>query len=534
MDEKVEVKLVVSGGSQFKSSLSSAERQFSNASRAMGSIAKKVAAGVAAIGTVMVGVGVAAVKAAGRIEQQEVAFKTLLGSTEAATAALNRIKKDAMKTPFDMPGLVDANQRLISAGINANRAADIILTLGDAVSATGGSNEELSRMVANFQQIKSVGRASLMDIRQFAMAGIPIFDMLSDSLGVSKSAIANMVSEGTLGFGQLEKAFRDASAEGGRFSGAMEDQSLTLQGIMSNIKDTIGILLTDFARDTGLFDSAKSGLAGILDWLLEIKDSEAWNNFVDEVKKGLNDVSVWWTTEGKPFIDGFIEGWSTSSADAYFEQLREQLRELKRENGDTSANVGKSWGETLKEMLAGFEFIGLQAAISFAEVKKAFKSLLDGSMFRDAFNIAAAIVQGWLNNVSVKIRTAFSLIGSAIPNAIKPALNRVIDYINAFLGTMNRSILRPTGIKIPGIPHFASGGIVPGSSAVGDRVIARVNSGEMVLNKGQQSGLFSFIKSLQSQPTVINNNISGNNFGGNRGQMQMENNFVNLLINASR
>ncbi len=55
-----------------------------------------------------------------------------------------------------------------------------------------------------------------------------------------------------------------------------------------------------------------------------------------------------------------------------------------------------------------------------------------------------------------------------------------------------------TGIQIRNIanqqaPSFATGGIVPGSSYVGDRVTARVNSGEMILNRQQQSALFSQI-----------------------------------------
>lgn len=43
----------------------------------------------------------------------------------------------------------------------------------------------------------------------------------------------------------------------------------------------------------------------------------------------------------------------------------------------------------------------------------------------------------------------------------------------------------------PTAPKFANGGIVPGSSFTGDNVLARVNSGEMVLNQQQQARLFA-------------------------------------------
>lgn len=44
-----------------------------------------------------------------------------------------------------------------------------------------------------------------------------------------------------------------------------------------------------------------------------------------------------------------------------------------------------------------------------------------------------------------------------------------------------------------GLQAFADGGIVGGSSWQGDRVLARLNSGEMVLNQGQQRKLFGMI-----------------------------------------
>lgn len=43
------------------------------------------------------------------------------------------------------------------------------------------------------------------------------------------------------------------------------------------------------------------------------------------------------------------------------------------------------------------------------------------------------------------------------------------------------------------LPTFETGGIIPGTSFSGDRVLARVNSGEMILNSEQQSNLFKIL-----------------------------------------
>ena len=58
------------------------------------------------------------------------------------------------------------------------------------------------------------------------------------------------------------------------------------------------------------------------------------------------------------------------------------------------------------------------------------------------------------------------------------------------------------------IPKFKDGGIVTGGATSGDKILARVNAGEMILNQGQQSNLF---KMLNSQSSVSNQSL---NIGG--------------------
>ena len=176
----------------------------------------------------------AGVKYNAQIEKYQTALTTLTGSSKEAAKIIDQIKKDAAKTPFDVKGLTQANQLLISTGLKGEDARKTILALGNAISATGGGNDELSRMAVNLQQIRNAGKATALDIRQFAYAGIDVYGLLADYLGVTKKEASEM----TITFEDLNGALIAASEEGGKYFQAMEKQSETFNGKLSNLKDT--------------------------------------------------------------------------------------------------------------------------------------------------------------------------------------------------------------------------------------------------------------------------------------------------------
>ena len=57
------------------------------------------------------------------------------------------------------------------------------------------------------------------------------------------------------------------------------------------------------------------------------------------------------------------------------------------------------------------------------------------------------------------------------------------------------------------VGKYAGGGMISGSTTIGDYNLARVNSGEMVLNKGQQGRLFRI---LNGELPTGHNNVAGN------------------------
>ena len=284
-----------------KSRLSDAENglgEFSDQTKTSGNdLAASVTAGTLAakayetIGNALLSAGKKVVEAGvsynAQLEQYQTALTNMLGSASAAENALEQIKQDAARTPFDTAGLVKANELLISTGVDADSSRKVILALGDAVSATGGGNEELSRMAQNLQQIKNAGKATAADIKQFAYAGIDVYGILADYTGKSTAEVQKM----TVTYDVLTAALEKASDEGGRYYNSMSTQSETLNGQMSTLTDNAtqlaGLLTEDL---TTALKKVVSGMNDITVAAAEAYKTDGWSGLIGEIT-GLSDVA---------------------------------------------------------------------------------------------------------------------------------------------------------------------------------------------------------------------------------------------------
>lgn len=113
-------------------------------------------------------------------------------------------------------------------------------------------------------------------------------------------------------------------------------------------------------------------------------------------------------------------------------------------------------------------------------------------------NESAAAYLQWGANVISSVAQAIPAIQSlitakqaeAVVNGVASATETpVIGWLLA--GAAVASVIA----AMASIPKFATGGIVPGTSFTGDKVPALLNSGEMILNAGQQSNLFNMLNS---------------------------------------
>lgn len=227
----------------------------------------KLTAPIVALGTVGINYNA-------QMEQYRTMFTTLTGSAEEADRVISQLQEDAQKSPFDSATLIKANQYLISAGVNADDARAMINNLGNAVAATGGGSAELERMAQNLQQIQNVGKASSVDIKQFANAGINIYGLLAEATGKTVAEVKDM----DVTYEQLAQAFAMASQEGGKYYGAMEAQSETLNGSLSATKESIQMTLGSITE---------SLMPVIVKVLNKVKEVIDWINSLDDDTKNM-------------------------------------------------------------------------------------------------------------------------------------------------------------------------------------------------------------------------------------------------------
>lgn len=245
----------------------------------------KVSSTIIAAGKQVVSTGV---QYNAQLEQYQTALTNMLGSEAEAVALLDEIKQDAAKTPFDTAGLVKANELLISTGVDAESSRRTILALGDAVSATGGGNEELSRMAQNLQQIQNAGKATSADIKQFAYAGIDVYGILADYTGKTTEEVQKM----TVTYDLLSNALISAADEGGRYFNSMSTKSETLNGQWSTLKDNAtqltGLMTADLA------DGIKVVIGHMNDLTVaasEAYDTGGWLGLADAIASNIPIVS---------------------------------------------------------------------------------------------------------------------------------------------------------------------------------------------------------------------------------------------------
>lgn len=167
------------------------------------------------------------------LESTTLRFSTLMGDADKAKSHVRDLFEIAKKTPFETQPIIDASLKLQTFGGDALNTKENILLLGDASAATAAPIDQLGfwvgRLYSQLQGGQKFGEAA-MRLQELAVM-----------TPQARREMEAMQAAGKSG----EEIFAKFKETLGGFTGAMELQAGTWDGVVSTFTDTVNILIAD-------------------------------------------------------------------------------------------------------------------------------------------------------------------------------------------------------------------------------------------------------------------------------------------------
>ena len=199
----------------------------------LGGLAAGAAAGFAAMK--LKDYGQYALSTSAAFEQLAISFRVMTGSAQTGQELTDAIIELGAKTPMTAQQLSKAAQLLLSFGESAENIIPDLKLLGDI---TGGEVNRFNMLALAFAQVGANGKLMGQDLLQMVNAGFNPLQIMSQTTGKSMGQLRKEMEEGRISFQMVAQAMRDAASEGGRYFGLMEQQSQSLNGLLSTMGDT--------------------------------------------------------------------------------------------------------------------------------------------------------------------------------------------------------------------------------------------------------------------------------------------------------
>lgn len=245
---------------KFNRGIDQAERNARQASRAINAMGVAIGTFVGNLATqAFVGLGSAIgslpgdIIATGRtFENLEATLTTIEGSSEKAKASLDWVQDFAKTTPYDLKQVADGFVRLRAYGLDP--MSGLLESVGNASSAMGKD------LMSGVEAIADAAQGENERLKEFGIRASVEGKKITYSWQQNGQEMTKTVTKnGT----EIVKALMEIF---GRFDGAMDKQSKTLDGMLSNLGDSWTGFLKDIS-DRGIYEDVKSRLGGVMETL---------------------------------------------------------------------------------------------------------------------------------------------------------------------------------------------------------------------------------------------------------------------------
>ena len=171
---------------------------------------------------------------AGGREQTRMAFSQRLGGDERADAYLARVEKMAASTNYEYDEIVGYAKLLLNS-YDPGEVFGVLQKLSDATAGLDLSSGDVNMMISGLSRMRTTGKATQEYLNYFRERGVDTDQALADSLGVEKSAIADMVSKGKINGEDAAEAILDFIQQ--EFGGLSDTLAGTYDAMVDNLGD---------------------------------------------------------------------------------------------------------------------------------------------------------------------------------------------------------------------------------------------------------------------------------------------------------
>lgn len=202
------------------------------------------------------------------MEKAQIALEYFLATPKEAESFLVQMNDFAAETAFNTAQALSLSRRLMAAQFNPNDVKHVMTVLNDAAAASGGTAEQMDRIVLALSQIKTNGKLAGQEMRQLGEAGIPIYKIIQEELGLTGEQV---LEAGKLGISGEKAVAAILNGLEKRYKGAAERIANTIPGMMDTIRDDLKILGTEIFQEP--FQALGGGIRVIRDFLEDARDA---------------------------------------------------------------------------------------------------------------------------------------------------------------------------------------------------------------------------------------------------------------------
>ena len=344
-------------------------------------------------------------------------------------------------------GLDDASTvaaSAVAAGIKPGKDLERTLKLVADASAIAGS--DMGEMGAIFNKVASAGKMSAEEINQLNERGIPITQLLAETMNVSTEEIKNLVSAGKIGFPELQNAIEKG------MGGAAQTMGQTFEGAVSNVQAAFSRL------GAGIMTPFTSTLTPALGIATSIIDDIAAGT-TENIQVKTNQLGEMLKTACSSLLSGL---------EPFLNSLLEIVKQLLPELAKILPDLVKMGMEIIKNLVNGIA----QALPTLIPVAvEMINTILNGlvgmlpTLVQAAIEIVVALVNGisdslptlipaiveaviliaqtLIDNIDILLQAAINLfmaLVKAIPEIIKVLVPKIPDIITSIVNALVENI----------------------------------------------------------------------------------------------